>query len=238
MLRHELGRDVTFTDLVSEPLAQIEIVLKAPEMVQQIAETIDLSLVPSVWGVEAALAARYLAVEIGQNALTHGAASKFQVSIKAHSIVLHDDGEKFTLGDLATATGARGGARALQDIRRFNPNLVVSYVRHESMNITTIATTNALKEMLVDHPCTVNFYGAPQAVTAAMEFVKVHSECETVFLKPTYGGVCYSDLYSLAQALKLHEINGRDIALVLPFHSHAMKELCREIIPSIRIIET
>ncbi|MGL3207842.1 hypothetical protein [Bradyrhizobium sp. BR 1433] len=236
-LRHELGRELSSDDMSGEALAKVAIAIRAPELIRKIIEAIQVSDLSGVWGAQTALAVRDFAIEIGRNALTHGGANSFNLTVTAHTVTLSDDGAPFSLQDLLASSSPRGGTTSLKQMRKRLPNLVVSYAWQEARNVITLASTNAIDEMLSMNPCTTDFYGAMSSVKAAMEFIDAHPGCGTIFLRPTWGALSYSDLESLAWAINAYGFRQRDIALILEPHSEGILEVIAEIMPNVRVIE-
>ncbi|MGM4891555.1 hypothetical protein [Tardiphaga sp. 839_C3_N1_4] len=237
-LRHELGRELTNNDLLGEALVEIAIELRVPEITRDIDEAFQMSALREIWGIQTALVARDFVVELGRNALTHGGATSFRLTVSAHSLILSDDGRPFSHTDLLAAESARGGNTSLKQMKRHAPDLVASYSRQGSENVTILASTSSLDEMLSTNQCTTDFFGAPSSIMAAMKFVEGHSECGTIFLRPTFGALGYSDLENLASAIKLYELQDRDIALILGLHSNAIYEFIAEKLPFVRVIKS
>ena len=237
-LRHALGRELTLKDLATEALAAHTVELATPQLVLEIADIVRNSGMESIWGGTSALAARDAAIEIARNALTHGAATRVNVQVTAHSLQLSDDGAPFSLSDLEAATSPRGGVRALTQLRSNAPGVILSYVRQDSRNVFTLASTNALDELLASHPCSTSVFGGFASVEAAMDFIEERPECGTIFLRPRYGTLSYSDLYNLKSALIGRGLTDRDVALVMEPHSEGIREFLAEEMPNVRLIES
>ena len=178
-LRQTLGREINSKDLSADALAKVAKELILPDLMREIADAIKLSCLTTIWGTELALAARDLAIELGQNALTHGNATKFQLDVTSHSLVLSDDGSPFSLVDLERSSRKRGGAMALNELRRRAPELVISHARYHSKNVTTLATTSALDELLEANPCVVDIHPENASIPASLVFVAEDAECDT-----------------------------------------------------------
>jgi hypothetical protein len=236
-LRHELGRELSSDDMSGEALASLGLEIRMPESIREITDAIHASGLSDIWGEQTALAVRDFAIELGRNAMTHGRANDFRLTVNPHTVVLSDDGAPFALDDLRRSESARGGAMSLRQMQRRLPNLVVSYRREGLRNVTTLASTSAIGEMLSTTPCTTDFFGAMSSVKAAMEFIAAHPECETIFLRPTWGTVSYSDLGSLASAIDAYGFGQKDIALILEPHSEGIREVIAETMPNVRIID-
>ncbi|WFU59479.1 hypothetical protein QA639_19035 [Bradyrhizobium pachyrhizi] len=236
-LRHELGRELSSDDMSGEALAKVAIAIYVPELTREITEAIQVSDLSGVWGAQTALAVRDFVIEIGRNAMTHGRANSFQLTIAAHTVVLSDDGAPFSLENLLASGSPRGGTTSLKQMQKRLPNLVVSYARQEARNVITIASTSAIDEMLSTNPCTTDFFGAMSSVRAAMEFIETRPECGTIFLRPRWGSLSYSDLGSLAWAIDAYGFRQRDIALILEPHSEGILEVIAETMPNVRVIK-
>lgn len=237
-LRHALGRDLTPDDLATEALAAISIELATPDLVHEIAAIVSHSGMEAIWGGPSALAARDLAIEIARNALTHGGAKQFSARVTAHGLELSDDGSPFSLADLEETLSPRGGLRALAQLRRSAPNIVLSYIRKGERNVVTLASTSALEELLATNPCSTAVYGGSASVEAAMQFIQDRPECGTIFLRPRYGILSYSDLYNLKSGLVMWGLTERDIALVMDPHSEGISKFLAEEMPNVRLIMT
>lgn len=235
-LRHVLGRELTSDDLATEALAAQTIALATPDLVREIADVVRNSGMESIWGCTSALAARDAAIEIARNALTHGLATQVRLKVTAHSLELSDDGTPFSLEDLETAKSPRGGVRAVAQLRSGAPGVVLSYIRQEDRNLFTLASTQALDELLETHPCSTAVYGGRSSVEAAMTFIEERPECGTIFLRPLHGILSYSDLYSLKSGLITRCLTGRDIALVMKPHSEGIQNFLAEEMPNVRLI--
>jgi hypothetical protein len=236
-LRQALGRDVTAEDMGFEPLATATLQLTTPELVYEISEAIKLSAIELVWGAQNAMAVRDLIIEIARNALTHGKASYFKLKINPHSVELSDNGHLFSLSDLKRAGEPRGGSMALSEIGKRAPQVVVTDRRDGEVNVIDLAFTRALGDLVLLNPCSTTIYGDWSSVRAAMDFIDAHPECGTIFLTPKFGTLCYSDLYSIADAIRRKNLSGRDIVLIMQPHSEGIREFITRELPSIRLIE-
>lgn len=236
-LRHELGRELGDGDLLSEALAKVTVELQVPEATHKIAEVIQVSCLGEVWGTQNALTVRDFVAEICRNALTHGGATNFQLTVSDRSLILSDDGDAFSLADLLRSDRPQGGATSLKQMQCRAPGLVASYVRQENRNVTYIGSTNAFDEMLSTSPCTTYLSGGRASIQAAMKFVEAHPECGTIFLRPTHGFLSYSDIHSLLAVISQYNFGDRDIAMIIEPHSEGLKNFIAEAIPSIRVIE-
>lgn len=236
-LRHALGRDLTHNDLAAEALAAVSMELITPDLVHEITNVVRISGMETIWGEQSALAARDMAIELARNALTHGQATQFNLRVTAHSLELSDDGSPFSLTELETMATPRGGARALLQLRRHVPSVLLSYIRQNGRHVVTLASTNALGDFLATHPCSTTVYGGLVSVEAAMQFIKDRPECGTIFLRPRFGILSYSDLYNLKYGFAAHGLSGRDVALVMEPHSDGIREFLAEEMSYLRLVE-
>lgn len=235
-LRHAMGREPTAADLAREPLARLDVDLQGFDFIAKIADALELSNVAAIWGREEMLAVRDFVVELARNALTHGKATDFELSVRPYSIELVDDGIPFSLNDLAAAASQRGGSMSLKQLGRNAPGVVATYHRSDHRNRISLASTDTLEEFLTSHPCSTAVFGHPDSVSAAMHFIEAHPECGTIFLRPRFGMLSYSDIYSIAAALRARDFGQRDIALVIGAHSKGLNEVIAEIMPSVRVV--
>jgi hypothetical protein len=158
--------------------------------------------------------------------------------VTAHSLELSDDGAPFSLTDLEMAEAPRGGVQALLQLRSSAPSVVQSYIRKEGRNVVTLASTQTLHKVLETHPCSTTVYVGHSSVEAAMTFIEERPECGTIFLRPVYGTLSYSDLYNLKAGLIARGLTTRDIVLAMGSHSEGIRRFLANEIPNVRLIES
>jgi hypothetical protein len=113
--------------------------------------------IPVFWGPDVAAAVRDFVFEIAQNALTHGAASHFDVEITPKYIRLTDDGAAFDPKTLQHLPNPRGGALAMQALRTaLGDRLILSIKPGERANEYTLQYLRTQSDLVSSTPCCVS----------------------------------------------------------------------------------
>jgi len=235
-LRQRYGEDIEAWKVDELPLAKLSLKVSQPNPLAEINKAIELSCIAESWGNSTALALRDVAIELGRNALTHGESSNFQMVVKSNFVELIDDGFHFSHRDLISTKNRRGGAMALEVHGGSSSHILLSYMRRDDCNVTTIVPMDRANILMGANACSVTLEYGPQAAAYAAQFIERHTQCGTIFIHPIHGIIGFSDLGALSAQLNKCDLSGRDVAIVLDEHSEEMYKQIRNVIPQIRII--
>lgn len=96
--------------------------------------------VQTIWGKKVTHAIRDTLIELAQNAITHGGATKCNVKIGSKSISILDNGSPYNTKELYKKCSKSGGSLTITSlIDDYSSKIALAYERHGNNNITTIA---------------------------------------------------------------------------------------------------
>lgn len=235
-LCQQLQKDVELTpeQLVGIPLPDYctEVVGLGPNF-GLIADAVEASCMPQVWGQRISRAIRDVLIEVAQNALTHGSAKTVKLQILPKSIVLIDDGNAFDPFQLKGGT-KRGGSLAITLLLNgFGTSLFHAYRQIDGTNVLEFSMVTSQREIRDLTRCSVD---VPMAVFwnhgHKLSFPK---ECKRIYLM-------FPPIFALSWALQIPDIvaqsahEGQEVILVGECLSEGAIDILRHRIPDIEII--
>lgn len=199
-----------------------------------LSETSPIRPAPSV----VTLPIREFAIELARNAFAHGNASIFSMSIESHRIVLRDNGPPFSHSDMYAQIKQRGGTAALKHVTGdLASELVYSYLRDQSENVTILARIRSPDKVYEITPCCAQLTFDDETETISedsLAFCEAHRECETIYIVP--GGISYSDIEEIAWKFAARLVKGQKLVLVCSDISSGLERYIEKIAPDVRIM--
>lgn len=241
-LRQQYGIDVDFLTLPDSGLDPAKVAVEVDDLddvQRRLYEAFFTSCLADSWGAELASQTRELVTELCQNALTHGGASLFSMSITPFSITLQDDGSRFGINDLTSHEKGRGGATAArQIIGRFDQVLIASSIWDKDRNVHVLALVRSPGDVTRVTPCSIEIgRGDPNSNTNKLiEFCRTHPECQRIYVVKPFG-TNYSELYLLVEQVVPLLAEGQDIVLVVPGSSIALRTLAEQISRAVKLLD-
>jgi len=229
-LRQQLGLNVNFLTVAEAGLDPAHVVVEIADVTstsQRLFEAFFESCLSDSWGQELTNQARELAVELCQNALTHGGASIFRAAITSVSIVLEDNGIKFGINDLTTHGNGRGGAGAARQIvNNSDQMLVATSMWEQPGNVHTLALVRWPGDVKRVTPCSieVDWDAGASTTEKLIEFIATHPQCQRVyFLRPF--GTNFSEVHLILERVLPVMRKDQDVVIVSNGSSKGLRDL-------------
>lgn len=186
------------------------------------------SCVGAVWGTDIAHAVRDLAIEIARNALTHGAATSFEMRIEGRRIVLTDDGVPFNPLSLLGQSAYRGGTLAVKHVVEQQPHRMLFTSRRDGdRNETVLALIQSSDDVRALTTCAVTLNFRNWEVSGPP--IEVLESCNVLYaIAPRY--FSFSDAFVAAHWLG-QIIGSRRLVVVLTEASIAVGRVFTDAIP-------
>jgi hypothetical protein len=184
---------------------------------QIIGDAYTNSCISAIWGKDVADAARDLTIEFARNALTHGRANRFILTIKPNSIILTDDGDYFDSQQLQGGSSQGGGTTALNRLlNKFGDRVLFLSSREVSLNKHLISLPKTPEEVLTLTDCSIKV--EINQLHEGRMIIQSLEGCENIYLVlPTF--FTFSDAYQIPRLIasylpknKMYIFVGRDIS--------------------------
>lgn len=197
-----------------------------------VGEGVQNACIQDVWGQDVADAIRDFLVEHARNAFSHGKATRVEIAFEKTSIRVLDDGAYFDISSLPLGMG-RGGALALEHLRRALGVGLVSVVRLGSTNNLLIPLVRNPSELAQVNPCTVVLQrGDPSVLPNGPG---AFLACGRVFVVvPRY--MTFSDVGFLEAVFDDIGKPTASITLILERTSEGVIEFYRRMFPELQIV--
>jgi len=168
--------------------------------------------------------------------LGEGKASYCELVISTRTIELIDDGGAFSHSDLLNVLNPRGGAQALKIYSVPNTTLLITYLRRDGKNITSILPPNRANSVLKGHDCRIEPQTLGLPIIQEIEaFIRGNPNCGTIFVHPKFLG--FSDIPLYAAALNSNVGANRKITFILEPHSLDLTRALETALPNVNFVK-
>lgn len=240
-LRQRYGFDADLLKIADANLdpANVAVAIAEVDSVQrQIFEAFLISCLSDSWGKDLANQARELVVELCLNALTHGRARIFSLSITPFSITLKDNGARFGINDLTGHRSGRGGAAVARELsQRFDQIILASSSWENNENLHTLALIRRPGDVSKVTPCSIELQGltGETSIEKLIEFCRDHPECQRIYVVKPYGTNA-SELFQISHDVIPHLRDGQDIVLVTRGSSIWLREFAEHVSSRLKVL--
>ncbi|WP_414472765.1 hypothetical protein [Microvirga sp. M2] len=197
-LEHEHGRDINLSMTLLPDLGLADEAVQVTELGQEnktIGDAILYSCLREVWGRDVADAIRDLSIEIARNALVHGGATTFSLTVEKLKVTLRDNGSPYNYTSIFSEERHGGGAMSISCIiNQFADRLVFSSSHNGLENETIVALVREPNDVSALVKCSIQIRLGHRP-KADPDTIKLMMECDTVYIVHDESYISYSDIF-------------------------------------------
>lgn len=133
------------------------------------------------WGNKLMDILREFLIEITRNAFIHGKASSVKFDFEGNRLILYDNGNNYNINSLLNEENGHGGKLTFEYLNKnYGKNLVVTSIRENDLNKTTISLIKRPKEIFNLTSCAIEI--TRQEFKYGVNAYKIDDACNELFI--------------------------------------------------------